>query len=317
MSLTFLAFTDLHHEPQVFPHDAPAFLESIRQRAVDSHAAFAIQLGDFLHTPALNGTLADTYAAFPIPTYNVFGNHDTDQENMDYILRMYRLERSYYHFEKEGYRFIILDPNYAPVDGELTHYAPAPQAAYRSHHRGEILPEQLKWLEQTIEESEYPCVLCSHQSLERTDGIKKRDDVWKIICDANRRKAHSVILCINGHYHADNCTILNGVCCLDINASSYHWSGVENNLYPDEMYEKYSIVRHCILYNKPLSVVITLTGADKIRIEGIKGEFLTPVSHETLLKLDVRRLSDARICTPDIRSYTVDLERNTVETEAV
>ena len=63
--------------------------------------------------------------------------------------------------------------------------------------------------------------------------------------------------------------------------------------------------------------MITLTGADKIRIEGIKGEFLTPVSHETLLKLDVRRLSDARICTPDIRSYTVDLERNTVETEAV
>lgn len=47
MSLTFLAFADLHHEPQVFPHDAPAFLEIILQRATDSHAAFVIQMGTF------------------------------------------------------------------------------------------------------------------------------------------------------------------------------------------------------------------------------------------------------------------------------
>jgi len=241
VSLTFLAFSDLHHEPQVFPHDAPAFLDTILKRAVDSQAAFVIQLGDFLHTPALNRDLSDVYNHFSLPTYNVLGNHDTDQEDLAYILQMYGLERSYYHFDRDGYRVIILDPNYACVDGELTHYAPAPQAAKRDHHKGEIPPEQLVWLEQTIVSSPFPCILCSHQSLERTDGIRNRDDVWEIICAANRRKNHSVILCINGHYHCDCCTMVNGVCCLDINSSSYYWCDVKNNLYTAEVYEKFPL----------------------------------------------------------------------------
>ena len=50
MAFTFLAFTDLHHEPQVFPHDAPRFLDEILKRGIDARAAFAVQLGDFLHT---------------------------------------------------------------------------------------------------------------------------------------------------------------------------------------------------------------------------------------------------------------------------
>ena len=316
MSLTFLAFTDLHHEPQVFPHNAPVFLEKIRRRAIDANAAFVIQLGDFLHTPSINSSLADTYADFPMPIYNAFGNHDTDQEDLAYILRMYRLERSYYHFDKDGYRFIILDPNYAVVEGELTHYAPGPQAGQRSHHLGELPPEQLAWLEKTIEESEYPCILCSHQSLERTDGIKNRDDVWRILCAANRRKAHKVILCINGHYHCDCCTFVNGVCCLDLNSSSYYWCDVKNALYSADIYEKYPLAANCLYYKNPLSAVITLCGTEEIRIAGTAGEYITPVSREMLLHLDQRRLSDARLCTPSIRNYTVNLSNGTISVDA-
>ena len=313
MSLTFLAFADLHHEPQVFPHDAPAFLEIILQRATDSHAAFVIQMGDFLHTPAMNRGLADVYNRFSLPTYNVFGNHDTDQEDIAYILQMYGLERSYYHFDSDGYRFIILDPNYARVDGELTHYAPAPQAAKRDHHKGEIPPEQLAWLKETIADSPYPCILCSHQSLERTGGIRNRDDVWEIICAANRRKKYSVILCINGHHHCDCCTIVNGVCCLDLNSTSYYWSDEKNNLYPAEIYEKFPLASYCLYYKKPLSAVITLSGTEEIRIEGAAGEYITPISREELLRLDQVRLSDDRLCTPSIRNYTVNLSTSTVQ----
>lgn len=94
MTLQFLALTDLHHQPEVFPHDAPAFLRKILARGKDAGASFAIQLGDFLHDLPPNGWLADEYAAADLPTYNVFGNHDTDRDEMGRILEMYRLERT-------------------------------------------------------------------------------------------------------------------------------------------------------------------------------------------------------------------------------
>jgi len=312
MSITFLALADLHHEPQVFPHDAQAFLNIMFERAKETQSAFMVQLGDFLHTPKLNGALADVYADLSLPTYNVVGNHDTDQESFEYILRMYRLGRGYYYFDQEGYRFIVLDPNYAVVDGVLTHYEPDNQGGKRNHQFGEIPPEQLTWLSETISDSPYPCVLFSHQSLERTDGILNRDAVWNIICSANRKKPRSVILCVNGHYHCDYCTIVNGVCCLDLNSSSYFWSGKENNLYTPDMYEKFPLARYTIYYNNPLSAVITIDGTDRIHISGAAGEYIVPISHEEILEMDQERLSDDRICTPSIRSYTVDLAKNSV-----
>lgn len=307
MSLRFLAFTDLHHEPSVFPHDAPAFLRSILSRGKEAGASFAIQLGDFLHTLPENGWLADEYAEADMATYNVFGNHDTDQDEMPRILEMYRLERSYYHFDCEGYRIIVLDSNHNFANGELKHYAPGvPQG------KGYVPPEQIAWLETVIAEAPGPCILCSHQSLERTDGIANRDEIWRIICAANRRKPRSVILCVNGHHHCDYCTVINGVCCLDLNSSSYYWCDVENTLYTRDIYEKYPISTHCLFYANPLSAVITLDGGGKIRIDGMAGDYMTPISREELLRVDQRRLSEERLCSPSIRSYEVDLTAGTV-----
>ena len=310
MAFTFLAFTDLHHEPQVFPHDAPRFLDEILKRGIDARADFAVQLGDFLHTPRLNGGLADVFNDAPIPAYNVFGNHDTDQEDCASILRMYRLERGYYFFDRGGYRFVVLDPNYSTVDGALIHYGPGQN---RDHHLGQVPEEQLAWLEETVETSPFPCVLFSHQSLERTDGIKNRDEVWSILCRANRRRSRAVILAVNGHYHCDFCCFVNGVCCLDLNSSSYYWTDPENDLYPAEIVEKFPLAAHCLYYASPLSALISLHGTDRITVDGSHGGFLVPVTHGELLLLDQRRLSDERLCTPSIRSYRVDLGRQTVE----
>ena len=310
MAVSFLVFADLHHEPKVFPHDAKRFLDEIIARGINAKVSFMVQLGDFLHTPQENRALADVFAEAPIPAYNVFGNHDNDQESYEYILDMYRLKNGYYYFDREGYRFIVLDPNYSVVNGELVHYNPN-QA--RSHNRGEIPPDQMSWLEETICGSPFPCVLFSHQSLERTDGIKNRDEVWRIICRANRSREHAVILCVNGHYHCDYCTFMNGVCCLDLNSSSYYWTDPTNRLYPQEVYDKFPISDHCIFYKNPLSAVVTLTGTDRITVEGSGGEFLYPIDRDELFRLDQRRLSDLRVCTPYISDYSVDLNRQIVE----
>ena len=226
---------------------------------------------------------------------------------MQRILDMYRLERSYYHFDCEGYRIIVLDPNYNFVGDELKHYAPGvPQG------RGYIPPEPIAWLETAIAEAPGSCILCSHQSLERTDGISNRDEVWRVICAANRRKPRSVILCINGHNHCDCCTMVNGVCCLDLNSSSYHWCDVTNTLYTPEFYEKFPISTHCLYYATPLSALITVEGTEKICIEGAVGAFTLPIPREELLRVDQRRLSNERLCSPSVRSYEVDLTQGTV-----
>ncbi|MBQ7922341.1 MAG: metallophosphoesterase [Clostridia bacterium] len=311
-SCKFLAFSDLHHEPQVFPHDAESYLQQILNRADAEEVSFVVQLGDFLHTPEFNSALADIYADHPLPTYNVFGNHDTDQENYDYILRMYRLERGYYHFDRDGYRFIVLDPNYCRnSEGDLIHYAPKQT---REHYRGTLPQEQLDWLQETISESPHPCVIFSHQSLERTDGFSNRDDVWRIICRANCRKEHSVILCINGHYHCDYCTFVNGVCCLDLNSSSYHWTEAPNNLYPQEFYEKFPLSRNSLLYDSPLSAVITLEGTDRITVSGAAGKFrFSPTREDVIALTEYRRLCLDRLCVPYISDYRIDLKKNSVE----
>ena len=42
------------------------------------------------------------------------------------------------------------------------------------------------------------------------------------------------------------------------------------------------------------------------------GDYITPVSREELLRVDQRRLSDERLCSPSVRSYEVDLTRGSV-----
>lgn len=311
-SCTFLAFTDLHHEPKVFPHDANAYLQQILRRAEDENVSFVIQLGDLLHTPELNSSLCDVYKEHSQPTYCVFGNHDTDQEDYAYIMRMYRLERNYYHFDRDGYRFIVLDPNYCrDAEWNLIHYAPKLK---REHLFGTIPQEQLDWLKKTIEESPYPCVIFTHQSLERTDGVSNRGEVWQIINRANCRKEHSVILCVNGHHHCDYCTFINGVCCLDLNSTSYHWTDAPNSLYPPEYYEKFPLSKNSLLYESPLSAVITLEGTERITVSGAAGTFrFSPTKEDILALSESRRLCLERMAVPYISDYVIDLNAHTAE----
>ncbi|MBQ4291104.1 MAG: hypothetical protein II719_07885 [Clostridia bacterium] len=89
--------------------------------------------------------------------------------------------------------------------------------------------------------------------------------------------------------------------------------GSKNHLYPAEIVETFPLAAHCLYYSAPLSALISLHGTSRITVDGARGEFLRPVPQSELLRLDQRRLSDERICTPSIRSYSVDLDRQTVE----
>ena len=164
-SVKFLAFADLHHYPQAFYTYAPERLAAIRGRAIAEKVDFVISLGDF--SCGKSQDLLIEYAAFPMKTYHVFGNHDTDDIPLSEALKNFNMPgKGYYFFDCNDFRFIVLDNNYVEIDGRIVHFE---LGNYYPHpNTREILPaEQVVFLRETIASSPYPCVLFSHSSIER------------------------------------------------------------------------------------------------------------------------------------------------------
>lgn len=305
---TFLAFGDLHHYPGVFYDDKPARWEKILARSIAEDAEFIVGLGDYIHEPEKNGQLAERMVSSPKDLYCCLGNHDVEHAPLEYALALYRMPHNYYFFDRSGYRFVVLDANYSLVDGEYVHYNPgAPR-----HKPGVIPPDQLAWLKQTVEDSPYPCVLLSHHSIERPDGVLNRQEVWEMLNAANAKRPHAVMLYVNGHHHRDHCTIVDGVCCLDLNSAAYQYIAPPFSRYPDEVLALGEAMAYTLNFSEPLSALITLEGERAIRIRGGVGEFMFGLTDADVEEVDKGRLSYLRRSVPFIRDYVVDLDRGTV-----
>ncbi len=277
--MKFSIFADLHHYPGVFMGGTAEDMRFIQQRAEEAGASFIIHAGDFTHGPHEFPDYVRLYNDGRIPSYHVLGNHDTDHTPLDETLRLYNMSAGHYFFDCEGYRFIACDPNYYRLGDEYIHFE---LRNYAAHHdkRDWMPPEQLAWLRETIDSSPHPCVLISHESFEReADGVQNQAEVRAIINEANRKRPHSVILCINGHYHRDNIRILDNVCYFDLNSASYDWVDREHFLYPDAYNKAFSLMKNTVVYNDPIHAVITLEGTT-ITIEGMESSMLMGFNRE-------------------------------------
>ena len=307
-SCRFLAFGDLHHYPGHFYDDKPARWEKILSRSIEENAEFIVGLGDYVHEPEINKALAERMMTSPKDLYCCLGNHDTEHSPLEMALALYRMPHNYYFFDRSGYRFILLDANYSLIDGEYVHYNPnVPRIK-----PGVIPPDQMAWLAQTIDESDNPCILLCHHSIERPDGILNRHDLWQIICRANEKRPHAVMLYINGHHHRDHCTVMNGVCCLDLNSAAYQYVNPPFPRYSDEVLALGCGLAFTLNFSEPLSALITLEGASKIHIRGLTGAFMFGLTAEDVEEMDQGRLSYARRSVPYIRDYEVDLDAESV-----
>lgn len=305
---TFLAFGDLHHYPGEFYDDKEERWEKILARSIAENAEFIVGLGDYVHEPEKNGALARRMMSSPKDLYCCLGNHDTEHAPLDYALSLYRMPHNYYYFDRSGYRFIVLDANYSFIDGAYLHYNPG----VARHKPGVIPPEQVAWLRQVLDESNTPCILLCHHSIERPDGILNRHDLWDVIISANEKRPHAVMLYINGHHHRDHCTVLNGVCCLDLNSAAYQYINPPFPRYSDEVLALAHGMAFTLNFSQPLSALITLESNMKIHIRGLTGEFLFGLTDEDVEEMDKGRLSYARRSVPFIRDYEVDLDTETV-----
>lgn len=302
--MKFTMFADFHHKPGSFMRGGFEDLDVIFERAEREDVDFIIHAGDLTHGPSHHIEFVEKYNNFHIPTYNCLGNHDTDKTPLDETLRLYNMPDGHYFFDNNGYRIIVADPNYCKIGDEYIHfdmgnYYKTPEA------RDWMPPEQLEWLKQTIESSPHPCIIISHESFEReADGVHNMYEVRDIIDNANKKRPHSVLMCINGHYHRDFARVLRGVLYLEMNSSNYEWVPKSHDCYPKELMEQHKALKHCVTYTDPIHAVITVEGST-ITVDGMESELFMGVTREMTGNCKCDKAG--REVTPRVDSFKITL----------
>lgn len=278
--IRFLAFSDLHYYPGVFPHDDRDWLERILARAERDHASFVIHAGDFVHDPVRQRDFVMAYNDFRLPTYHTLGNHDTEGCTYAETLKAYRLDKGYYFFDRDGFRIVVLDTNYFYRDKRFVHFEGGNYRTYNGLN-WTVSEEQYRWAEDIIGGSPFPCVVFMHQSCEREyEGLPDWARMRGLFRWINRHKGPKVRLVVNGHHHTDGFRIIDGIPYLDLNSANYKYYGQEHKLYPQEYHRTHSGAGNVIAWEDPICAVITLGADGFLKIEGQRSKFLYGVSPE-------------------------------------
>lgn len=299
----FLVVSDVHYRPGVFPHDTPEQLARIVARGVAAKVDFGIQLGDFQHHAVRDRAFIDVWNDAPFRTYHVVGNHDDDATRPEETRAAFRLERGWYSFDTGGFRFIVLDTNWAEVNGRFVHYGrdcgfvqwELPKGAGMRLH-----PDELPWLEERVARSPFPCFVFSHRTLAGTDA----DAVCArgILSAANRAHPGRVLLALCGHNHCDRMVRVDGLGHWTVNSSNHCWVPLRHTGYPAEDMRRWKEIDHVVAYDgTPLCAIVTVSAAGEVSVEGQTGGFWRGLPPEALSP------SLARFCiTPSIRSFKVE-----------
>lgn len=277
-------------------------LDAILARAERENVDFIIHCGDFCHNPHAEAAALEKYNHFKIPTYHALGNHDMDTLSLEEVVAAYEMPNEYYYFDKNGFRFIVLNENYCRVDGEDIPYSKGNYYKL-GPYRDYISAPQVKWFEETVMQSPYPIVVLSHGSLslEGANAVKNREEVLDII-----RRAHAsgkrVLMCLNGHLHMDYMRIYEHVCYLDVNSASMFWYTPPHHLFPEEYHEKHYGAQSLCIYNDPVHAVITISDDGMIEIEGMQSSFFCDIDAQTAFGTSV---VEERRVTPHVLSEKI------------
>lgn len=301
--MKFLIFSDIHRSAGSFDGGTYEDLEFFEARAKREGCDFIIHGGDLCHGPTYkdNAEFVKAYNELSVPTYHCIGNHDADHSTYEEVLEHYKMENGYYYIDGNGARLIVLNPNYYLEDGKYVNYS---MGNYYYKSRDHIPPEQLDWLRETIASSKDPCILLSHESLERPDGIKNKEAVLDIINEANKRKKYSVVLCINGHSHKDYMRVMDGVCYFEINSASFEILEHRHNYYPEDLCKKLKDVNATLVINDPICAVVEVIG-NAVDVKGMESSFFMGVTKDMT---DDPLYDDAgRLATAEIKDFHVIL----------
>ena len=152
------------------------------------------------------------------------------------IQTFWGMEKRYYHFDRNGWRFIVIDMNHLRKGDEYIPYGNA-NFYVDSRMRTWADPEQLMWLDNTLGESKLPVVIYTHQPIgNRPDSPQQRpllDIIRRNISGPDRPKTRAVIC---GHEHRDWHREVDGVHHICINSASYFWHAGKPWPYDDSLF---------------------------------------------------------------------------------
>lgn len=195
-----------------------------------------VQLGDFCFGEEPAKKLMEEWNAIEADRYHVLGNHDMDKDTKAEIQRFWGMEKRYYHFEQNGWRFVVLDMNHLKKGDEYIPYGNANFYVDPSM-RTWADQEQLAWLDKALAESTLPVLVYTHQPIGNRPDSPQQRPLLKIIkkhtSKPDRPKVRAVIC---GHEHEDWHREVDGVHHICINSASYLWKDKRPWPYKDSLF---------------------------------------------------------------------------------
>jgi predicted phosphodiesterase len=316
----FCVFADIHYTPGVFPNSTKEWLGRIIDHAKAEKCDFIIHCGDFSSAPVRDADYVGYYNGCGLPAYHVIGNHDDDGNTHQETLKAYGMECGHYFFDKNGFRFVIADPNYIRYgDGRIEHYSKG-NYFRKNSAAGDVIgimpPEQIEWLANTVENSPYPCIVFSHQSFERPtgDACNNHKEVLAVFDRVNLKSPGKVRLVINGHHHRDFVRTRNGVVFFDLNSANFDWIGRHaHDKYPKEYIEKHKLRPRkdgkypFVAWDDPIHAIVTMDADGLLKVEGMESAFSCGVTPESV---GVRFDNCGRATTASVQSFEMNMKYN-------
>lgn len=335
----FLVFADLHYKKGMYAVKLQ-HLQQIMARAKAEGVDFVLHAGDFSNDYCGSPELVKDFLnnEYDLSVYGVYGNHELESKynSMEFVTPRITNDTQvtwgtadgklgdgsigYYYFQKNGYRFILLDTNYS--------YNESTQAWEHNHTAswgapaGNLYPDslgpvQLKWLERVLTdagEQGIACILVSHAGFfDHWRHSPDTEAVQALIRRVNEKAPGTVIMCINGHYHTNHLEKQEDVLYFDVNAAiNGSWVPKKEQHYTDDhtfqliSYDGegnrqetkavpltalwQSVNTH--YFQDPLSAVVTITDEGKITVTGSKTKWCYDVEPVDPLPGIMPRISD-------------------------
>ena len=261
--------TDLHHglAPDALQRLDAFVTEVHRRKNID----LILQLGDLCYSDELSKPCLERIQKLKVPKIQVLGNHDMDKCDKEVAMKSWGMKSRFGSEVHHGFTFVYLDLNHFKKDGALIPYA---KGNYFTDHAtyNWADPDQLKWLQSTLENTKYPAILLSHQPLGFAEPGQKippeQQEILDIILTAKQKNpAGAVCLSLFGHLHVDRLEHVEGIPFICMNSASYFWS---SGMWP---------------YSKPLFAFLEFGPKGSLMIEGVQGEFekAPPASSENVI----------------------------------
>ncbi len=268
--VTFGICTDVHLPTM---HDSEYRITHFVEAMKAARPDFIIELGDFAIPDPKFTAMFDIWNSFPGDRYHVIGNHEMDGGTTREQAVAYRnMENSYYAFDRNGFRFLVLDGNDKPH----------PESRGYTQYIG---PGQTAWLSEQLKQTPFPVVIFSHQGLARyfadgeAYGIDNYAEIQSILQQHNgENPSRKVIACFNGHTHWDIAENIQGIWYITLTSMSYLWMGekYQHIRYSEEVDKNFRWIKYTAPIADPLYAMVKISKKGKISIKGRKSSWVGP-----------------------------------------